>query len=1078
MKKIILAVLCTLALSISAQTTAFTYQGRLTINGTAANGNYDLQFILFATNQFGNPVGPILTNANVSVASGLFTTRLDFGAGIFTGTNYWLEIYTRTNGNGSFTVLTPRQLITPTPYALNAASATTATTAANVTGSISDSQLSANIPRLNSSASFTAAVSANSFIGNGALVTNVNAAALNGLAATNFWQLGGNNVSNGQFFGTTNNQALDVRVNNMRVLRMEWPVTAGPLIGGSPDTLAGAPNMIGGAPINYVGTNIQGATIAGGGATNYFGTPLSNTVMAAFGTIGGGYDNTILSNAFCATISGGAYNRIDTNGFEAFIGGGYWNTLQSNAFRSIIIGGTWNTIGVNSGDAMIGSGAYNLIQSDALHSIVVGGTNNVILSGANDSLIASGGFNTNGAHHSAIVGGYKNAIQTNAYQSFIGGGNLNLIQNSAWGSVIAGGDENMIQTNADRATIDGGYLNLIQTNAYGGAIGGGRLNVIQIGSYNGVIGGGSGNTIGATSQFSTIGGGFINNIQSNAIEATIAGGFMNTNTGPRATIPGGDQNVAGTNSFAAGHRAKATHAGSFVWADLQEADFSTSATNQFLIRATNGVGINKNNPATALDVNGTITATSFSAGGNTVWNAGNDGAGSGLDADLLDGLNSVNFWKTGGNSGSSPGTDFIGTSDNQALEFKVNGLRALRLEPNTNSPNVIGGYSGNYVAPGITGATIAGGGTTGGASNRISADYAVISGGYKQVIQNNANYSTIAGGYLNTIETNALASKIGGGELNTIQVDADHAIIGGGNFNTIQSNANYAIIGGGYLNTIQTNVAYAIIGGGAQNSIQIGSGYSIIGGGFGNIIQNNASDSVIGGGAGNIIQTNSNYSTIGGGQQSTIQSNAYRSTIAGGGLHIIERNAQLATIGGGYVNIAGGVAATVPGGYLNIARGDYSFAAGRQARATNDGAFVWADTSTGAFSSTATNQFLIRASGGVGINTNNPGATLDVNGSLRVNSGTVFTDLLAGQAVMPGGATTSKTNITITFPKAFSSTPKIVATINADPGWDVDDTFVASVRKVTTTNCVVNIVRVDSASGWSQILRVNWMAWQ
>jgi hypothetical protein len=39
-------------------------------------------------------------------------------------------------------------------------------------------------------------------------------------------------------------------------------------------------------------------------------------------------------------------------------------------------------------------------------------------------------------------------------------------------------------------------------------------------------------------------------------------------------IPGGDQNVAGTQSFAAGHRAKATAMGTFVWADLTELDFA------------------------------------------------------------------------------------------------------------------------------------------------------------------------------------------------------------------------------------------------------------------------------------------------------------------------------------------------------------------------------------------------------------------------------------------------------------------------------------------------------------------------
>ena len=79
---------------------------------------------------------------------------------------------------------------------------------------------------------------------------------------------------------------------------------------------------------------------------------------------------------------------------------------------------------------------------------------------------------------------------------------------------------------------------------------------------------------------------------------------------------------------------------------------------------------------------------------------------------------------------------------------------------------------------------------------------------------------------------------------------------------------------------------------------------------------------------------------------------------------------------------------------------------------------------------------------------------------------------------MGGGSSTSYTNLTISFPKTFVGTPKVVATINADPASDVPETFVVSVRKVSATGCTVNIVRVDTAAGWSQALSVNWMAWE
>ncbi len=63
--------------------------------------------------------------------------------------------------------------------------------------------------------------------------------------------------------------------------------------------------------------------------------------------------------------------------------------------------------------------------------------------------------------------------------------------------------------------------------------------------------------------------------------------------------------MAGTNSFAAGHRAKATNTGTFVWADSTDVDFASTADNQFLIRAAGGVGIGANNPDAMLTVNGT-----------------------------------------------------------------------------------------------------------------------------------------------------------------------------------------------------------------------------------------------------------------------------------------------------------------------------------------------------------------------------------------------------------------------------------------------------------------------------------------
>ena len=114
----------------AAQGTAFTYNGKLNDGATAASGSYDLRFTLYDAGTNGNVFGS-LTNTATAVSNGLFLVTLDFG-GVFNGANYWLEIAARTNGSGAFSTLSPRQPIPPTPYAIyaaNAGSATTATTA-------------------------------------------------------------------------------------------------------------------------------------------------------------------------------------------------------------------------------------------------------------------------------------------------------------------------------------------------------------------------------------------------------------------------------------------------------------------------------------------------------------------------------------------------------------------------------------------------------------------------------------------------------------------------------------------------------------------------------------------------------------------------------------------------------------------------------------------------------------------------------------------------------------------------------------------------------------------------------------
>jgi len=132
-----------------AQGTAFTYQGQLSVNGAPANGNYDLSFTLLDAPTNGNVFGS-LTNTATPVTNGLFTAVLDFG-GVFSGSNYWLQIAACTNGAGLFTALSPLQPVSPAPYALyaqNAGSAATAVTAGTAAsaGSVAGAGITGTVP--------------------------------------------------------------------------------------------------------------------------------------------------------------------------------------------------------------------------------------------------------------------------------------------------------------------------------------------------------------------------------------------------------------------------------------------------------------------------------------------------------------------------------------------------------------------------------------------------------------------------------------------------------------------------------------------------------------------------------------------------------------------------------------------------------------------------------------------------------------------------------------------------------------------------------------------------------------------
>jgi hypothetical protein len=125
-----------------AQSTEFTYQGRLLSSTFPANGSHDFEFSLWDAVTDGNQIGSTVTLTAVNVNNGVFSVRIDFG-NQFPGANRFLEIRVKESGGSEYATLTPRQAISSSPYAIKSLSATsainaaTATNAANATNATS-----------------------------------------------------------------------------------------------------------------------------------------------------------------------------------------------------------------------------------------------------------------------------------------------------------------------------------------------------------------------------------------------------------------------------------------------------------------------------------------------------------------------------------------------------------------------------------------------------------------------------------------------------------------------------------------------------------------------------------------------------------------------------------------------------------------------------------------------------------------------------------------------------------------------------------------------------------------------------
>ncbi|MGC3957896.1 MAG: hypothetical protein QM813_08110 [Verrucomicrobiota bacterium] len=432
-----------------AQGTAFIYQGDLSQHGRPARGEYDLRFEVYSSSTNGTPITS-LEIASVRVQEGEFTASLDFGAGVFDGSDRWLEISVKQR-HGDFIPLRPRQQIKPVPYAIMANSASNllgTLPASQIAGSIPAAQLDGPLPPTALAGTYPAAVNlhnpSNQFAGDGSQLAYVNATTLNGLTASNFWKLDGNagTTPGANFLGTTDERAFELKVNNLRALRIEPGSNSAPnIIGGYAGNFAATMRLFddnkGGEIVHFYPTGIYGATISGGGSPNQ-----TNIVASSFGTIGGGAANLIEKSQTYGTIGGGLSNQLKSSdiGRYSTIAGGFSNKVYGTG--AVIGGGMENMVG-------------NRYSSRDAGQTIAGGSRNRIGYEHSYSTIGGGSLNFADSAYATVAGGYANSIVwTGGEGNTIGGGGNNYIKAANTGvnpvvipgySVISGGGSNRIE---------------------------------------------------------------------------------------------------------------------------------------------------------------------------------------------------------------------------------------------------------------------------------------------------------------------------------------------------------------------------------------------------------------------------------------------------------------------------------------------------------------------------------------------------------------------------------------------------------------------------------------------------------
>jgi hypothetical protein len=398
---VVFAVLCgcATAISVAAQTTAFTYQGKLNDAGVAqpTNGTYDFLFRLYDAG------GAQLPNAqrsvtNVAVVNGIFTVQLDFGSLLISpATNLYLDIAVRPSPPPNtpaslYQTLSPRQPITSAPFAGQALNST-------LFGGFPVSQfVQTTDARLSDDR--------NPLPGSANYIQNQTGAAQ---ASTNF-NIGGTGSAN------VLNAATQFNLGGNRIIGIPGAENLFVGIGAGMNSL--------GAWNTFIGTN-AGKNSAATVANTFVGrnAGFSNTIgnLNTFVGSSAGYSNTTgVDNSFFGVIAGYSNTTGSDNSFFGKESGYFNSTGSDNTFVGTFSGYN-NTFGNKNSFFGKDAGFNNTTgTSNTFFGWSAGAANT--LGNGNVFIGANAGFSNTSAGGNAFVGANAGMTNTAGFSnSFFGG---------------------------------------------------------------------------------------------------------------------------------------------------------------------------------------------------------------------------------------------------------------------------------------------------------------------------------------------------------------------------------------------------------------------------------------------------------------------------------------------------------------------------------------------------------------------------------------------------------------------------------------------------------------------------------